>query len=296
MVSSKVDNYLKGCKGVMVVRRFFGLSILLMLWGVSSLSVAAETVITGVDANALANGQVELRIELDGAIPENIGSFTIDNPARLSIDIPKSKLSVDKRIIPIDMGVANSARLLQAGDRSRVVINLSQMVPYKIRTANKTIFVQLNTEGTNSSSAVTQVVSSSETSVSPMSNTEIKSIDFRRGESGEAKIIVELSDNASVVDLQKRNGKIFIDFIGASLPSSLKKRLDVVDFATPVSLIDAFTNERGSQLVITPGGADYDYMAYQTGNTYQVEVKPLTEEEAKEIKKDKLGYSGEKLS
>lgn len=129
-----------------------------------------------------------------------------------------------------------------------------------------------------------------------MSSTDIKSIDFRRGEDGEAKIIVELSDSSSVVDLQKRNGKIEVNFIGVSLPKNLSKRLDVVDFATPVSLIDVFSSDRGAQLVITPGDNEYDYLAYQTGNRYQIEVKPLTEEEAVEIKKDKLGYSGEKLS
>lgn len=129
-----------------------------------------------------------------------------------------------------------------------------------------------------------------------MGSTDIKSIDFRRGEDGEAKIIVELSDSSSVVDIQKRNGKIEVNFIGVSLPKKLNKRLDVVDFATPVSLIDAFSSDRGAQLVITSGDNEYDYLAYQTGNRYQVEVKPLTEEEAIEIKKDKLGYSGEKLS
>lgn len=296
MVIPKFESCLERRKGVMVVRKFVGLLLTLMFFGMSSQGIAAETVIKSVDATALANGQIEVRIELDGPVPENIGSFTIDNPARLSIDIPQSKLAVDKRIIPIEMGIVNSARLLQAGDRSRIVLNLEHMVSYDIRSANNTIFVQLNTGSSSSSGVVKQTIGASEISANKLSGTEIKSIDFRRGESGAARITVELSNNEAAVDLQQRNGKITVDFIGVSLPGALKKRLDVLDFATPVSLIDAFSSDRGAQLVITPGDVEYDYMAYQTGNTYQIEVKPLTEEEAKEIKKDKLGYSGEKLS
>jgi type IV pilus assembly protein PilQ len=294
MLSSKFEIYREWCIGVNVVKRFSGLFLSLLFMGMSSEIMASGAIITGVDASAMANGLVELRVEFDGNVPENIGSFTIDNPARLAIDIPQSSLSIEKRIIPIEIGVASSVRLLQAGDRSRIVINLTQMVPYNIRTTNNTIFVQLNTE--RDSQRVSTDKRTIGAATDKLSVTEIKSIDFRRGESGEARIIVELSDSSSVVDLQKINGKILIDFIGASLPQELKKRLDVIDFATPVSLIDAFTSDRGAQLVITPGEKEYDYMAYQTGNTYQVEVKPLTEEEAKEIKKDKLGYSGEKLS
>ena len=278
------------------MRKFVGLLLTLMFLSISSQGIAAETVIKGVDATVLANGQIEVRIELDGSVPENIGSFTIDNPARLSIDIPQSKLSVDKRIIPIEMGIVNSARLLQAGDRSRIVLNLEHMVSYNIRSANNTIFVQLNTGSGSSSGVIKQAIGASEVSANKLSGTEINSIDFRRGENGAARITVELSNNEAAVDLQQRDGKITVDFIGVSLPRALKKRLDVIDFATPVSLIDAFSSDRGAQLVITPGELEYDYMAYQTGNIYQIEVKPLTEEEAKEIKKDKLGYSGEKLS
>jgi len=297
MVIPKFESCLERRKGVMVVRKFVGLLLTLMFLSMSSQGIVAETVIKGVDATALANGQIEVRIELDGSVPENIGSFTIDNPARLSIDIPQSKLSVEKRIIPIELGIVNSARLLQAGDRSRIVLSLEHMVSYNIRSANNTIFVQLGTGTAASSSGVmNQIIGTSNVSANKLSGTEIKSIDFRRGEGGVARITVELSNNEAAVDLQQRNGKITVDFIGVSLPKNLKKRLDVLDFATPVSLIDAFSSDKGAQLVITPGELEYDYMAYQTGNTYQIEVKPLTEEEAKEIKKDKLGYSGEKLS
>jgi type IV pilus assembly protein PilQ len=296
MVSSNITKILEGSIGVMKVGRFIGLYVASFFLLLASGSVAASTTITGIEATSLPNGQIEVRIELDGAVPENIGSFTIDNPARLSIDIPQTKLSVAKRIIPVDLGVANSIRLLQAGDRSRVVFNLSKIVPYNIRSENNTLFVQLNTETIHSVGAVNQLHTSEVLSASKLSSSEIRSIDFRRGEMGEAKIAVELSDNSSVVDIERRNGKIEVNFKGVSLPEGLRRRLDVIDFATPVSLIDAFSNDRGTQLIITPGEAEYDYMAYQSGSVYQIEVKPLTEEEAQEIKRDKLGYSGERLS
>ncbi|MDH3353610.1 MAG: AMIN domain-containing protein, partial [Chromatiales bacterium] len=298
MVSSNIENGLEGHTGVMKVGKFIELFVVAMLSLLTSWSTiaAAGSAITQIDANALANGQIEVRIELDGVVPDNIGSFTIDNPARLSIDIPQTKVSVKKRIIPVNLGVANSIRLLQAGDRSRVVFNLSKMVPYTIRSENNTLFVQLNTERTQENIVSTPSNSSVNSGVKKSTDSEIKSIDFRRGKSGEAKISIELSDDSAVADIQKRNGKIVVDFVGVSLPKELRKRLDVVDFATPVSLIDAFSNNRGTRLSITLGKTEYDYMAYQTGTTYQIEVKPLTKDEAKEIKRDKLGYSGEKLS
>lgn len=144
--------------------KLIGLIATLMILGNSSNSIASEALVKGIDATAMANGQVEVRIEFDGNVPENLGSFTIDNPARLSIDIPNSKLSVDKRIIPIELGVVNSARLLQSGDRSRVVINLSRVVPYNIRTADNTIFVQLNTGLEQFAQTEKQTISSSQTS------------------------------------------------------------------------------------------------------------------------------------
>lgn len=144
--------------------KLIGLIATLMIVGNSSNSIASEALVKGIDATAMANGQVEVRIEFDGNVPENLGSFTIDNPARLSIDIPNSKLSVDKRIIPIELGVVNSARLLQSGNRSRVVINLSRVVPYNIRTADNTIFVQLNTGLEQFAQTEKQTISSSQTS------------------------------------------------------------------------------------------------------------------------------------
>ena len=268
--------------------------LLLVSLAVISESAFAQTTITGVDASALPNGQIEIRIEISGKVPENIGSFSVDNPARLSVDLPDTKLSVSKRIIPLDMGVANSLRLLQAGNRSRIVINLLKIVPYNIRTTNNTIFIQLNKK--QSDAGDSQLLTTPNSIYKEQMGTEIKSIDFRRGESGEAKIIVELSNSSAIVDLQRKNNKITVDFIGTSLPKELKRRLDVTDFATPVSSIDAYDNVRGTQLLITPGLSEYDYMAYQAGNSYQIEVRPLTAAEAKDLKRDKLGYSGEKLS
>lgn len=282
--------------GALTVVKSINLFIASALLVFASWNAAAETTITGVDSSALANGQIEIRIKFDGTVPDNIGSFTIDNPARLSVDIPQTKLAVSKRIIPVNIGVAKSIRLLQAGDRSRIVFNLSKMVPYNIRSENNILFVQLNTGQQLSETSGQRRFATVSGGTPKLFSSEIKSIDFRRGESGAAKIIVDLSDSSTIVDIQRRNGKIEIDFIGVSLPKNLRKRLDVIDFATPVALIDAFVTEQGTKIVITPGEADYDYMAYQTGTKYQVEVKPLTEEEAQKLKKDKLGYSGEKLS
>jgi type IV pilus assembly protein PilQ len=123
----------------------------------------------------------------------------------------------------------------------------------------------------------------------------ITNIDFRRGEDGQGRVIVNLSDPSIPVDMQQQGGKVIVDFYRARLPEELERRLDVLDFATPVKTIDTYTRGNNVHMVITPMG-DYDYLAYQSNNQFTIEVKALTKEQVEASKKDELGYSGERLS
>ncbi|NOR39905.1 MAG: type IV pilus secretin PilQ, partial [Gammaproteobacteria bacterium] len=123
----------------------------------------------------------------------------------------------------------------------------------------------------------------------------IGNVDFRRGEDGQGRVIITLSDPSIPVDLQQQGGKVIVDFYRASLPKELERRLDVLDFATPVKTIDTFTKGENIRMVITPMG-EYEYLAYQSGNQFTIEVRELTKEEVEDKKKDEFGYSGERLS
>ncbi|MDH3972390.1 MAG: type IV pilus secretin PilQ family protein, partial [Gammaproteobacteria bacterium] len=123
----------------------------------------------------------------------------------------------------------------------------------------------------------------------------INNIDFRRGEDGQGRVIVSLSDPSVPVDMQQQGGKVLVDFYRTQLPEELERRLDVLDFATPVKTIDTYTRGDNVHMVITPMG-EYEYIAYQTDNQFTIEVRELTREEVEEAKKDEFGFSGERLS
>ena len=126
---------------------------------------------------------------------------------------------------------------------------------------------------------------------------EIEDIDFRRGTGGEGLVLIKLSDPTTSVNVDQVGGKIVVDFANAKLPEKLDRRLDVVDFATPVKEIDTKPRGNGTHMVITPTGkGEFDHLAYQTDNLFTVELKPLTKEQEEAAKKAKFGYTGEKLS
>ncbi|MDX1696904.1 MAG: type IV pilus secretin PilQ family protein, partial [Thiohalobacterales bacterium] len=127
------------------------------------------------------------------------------------------------------------------------------------------------------------------------SDSSVSNIDFRRGEGGEGRVIVTLSDPSIPVDMRQESGKVVVDFYRAGLPEELQRRLDVLDFATPVKTIDTYKKGENVHMVITPMG-EYDYIAYQADNQFTIEVRQLTKEEVEESKKDEFGYTGEKLS
>jgi type IV pilus assembly protein PilQ len=124
----------------------------------------------------------------------------------------------------------------------------------------------------------------------------IQNIDFRRGENGEGRIVITLSDPSVGVNLGQESGQIVVDFLGASLPPELDRKLDVVDFATPVKIIDTKPNAGGTRMTISTTTEQYDHLAYQADNTFTIEVRPLTSEQQEAMKKEKFGFTGERLS
>jgi type IV pilus assembly protein PilQ len=186
--------------------------------------------------------------------------------------------------------MAESMTVVEAQGRTRVVVNLVDMVPYEAHPEGNNIILTVQSAGSEQSVAQAAVSSSAGGATDRLDN-----IDFRRGEDGQGRIIVSLSDPSIPVDMQQEGDKIVVDFYRTELPQELERRLDVLDFATPVKTIDTYTKGSNVHMVITPMG-EYDYIAYQSDNQFTIEVKALTREEAEERKKDEFGYSGERLS
>ncbi len=275
-----------------LLMRFVGLFLI-------SQSAAAVTTMTNLSVESLPGEVIQIRLEMDGPMPD-VGSFTVNDPARLSIDLPNTQLGINKRMIPVDLGSVRSLRVLESGGRSRIVVNMDSIQPHTIRADNNILFVQITPKESAQTRSLTPLIGSlfSEGTVpdEEVTDVSITGIDFRRGVGGEAQVAVTMSDSAVVVDVRKNGNQVLVDFIGTVIEDDLVQRLDVVDFATPVTTIDTYRTDQGVQLQISAVNEAYDYLAYQTGNTYQLEMRPLTEQEVEEAKKDELGYSGEKLS
>ncbi len=267
------------------------LATCLLLAGMSvaqSVNAAGNT-LKSVDFAKLPGDKAQIILTLSNPAPKPL-SFTIDNPARIALDFADTANGLQSRSSTIGIGMAESLTVVEAQGRTRVVVNLTQMVPYEAHADGNQVIVTVQNAGRDLSEAEAIATRTAGGGASNIGN-----IDFRRGESGEGRVIVTLSDPSIPVDMRQESGNVVVDFYRAGLPEELERRLDVLDFATPVKTIDTYSRGENVQMVITPMG-QYDYIAYQTDNTFTIEVRALTKAEVEEAKKDELGYSGEKLS
>lgn len=247
----------------------------------------------------LPGERFEVRMAFDTPPPEPKG-YTIEKPARIVLDFPEVVSGLKERRFPLAVDNGQSAMVLTSEGRTRLILNLNDLASYATRTDGNSFVVEVGAaKGTDSGRAVRPTVEVA--TKSPLkendaigNQTKITNIDFRRGTTGEGRVIVTLSNPKVSADMVGTGAGVKLSFKDAWLPPELRRRLDVVDFATPVSLVSATQEGESSVLNISAGG-DFDYLAYQTDNEYVVSIKPLTEQEKQEKKKD-FEYTGEKLS
>ncbi|MDP1708973.1 MAG: type IV pilus secretin PilQ [Gammaproteobacteria bacterium] len=256
------------------------------------------TTLQDISVTTLSGNRVQLKLRMDSAPPPPI-SFTIDNPARIVLDFPHTTHTLSKNSQPIDVGLAKSINIAEAKGRTRVVLNMVRLSTYETRIEGNDVYLTLEAAPAAAQAQASTAATSGKPAPTTATNTggarhAITNIDFRRGEKGEGRILITLSDPSTGVDLREEGGKILVDFLNSSVPENLQRRLDVVDFATPVQTIDTAAQGNNVRMTITPLGA-YEHLAYQAGDIYTVEVKPLTKEQQDVAKKEK-GYTGEKLS
>ncbi|MEN8204676.1 MAG: type IV pilus secretin PilQ [Pseudomonadota bacterium] len=285
MMQTIKHNTHKLLSGILVAGCLFAACIV----PVNAADSASGNTLKAVDFAELPGNKTQITLTLSKPAPAPL-SFTIDNPARIALDFPDTSNGLEQRSQSIGIGMTESITAVEAQGRTRVVVNLVDMVPYEAHAeGNQVILVVQNAGGEQSDTAA---IASRATGGS---TDTINNIDFRRGEDGQGRVIVSLSDPSIPVDMQQQGGKVIVDFYRAQLPEELERRLDVLDFATPVKTIDTYTRGNNVHMVITPMG-DYDYLAYQSNNQFTIEVKALTKAEVEASKKDELGYSGERLS
>jgi len=270
----------------------FGLSAAVFL--LSPALFAAN--LNSLDVAALPGDRVELKLTFDEPIAAPRG-YTIEQPARIALDLPGVSNRLGSKNQEIGMGNARSLTVVEAKDRTRLIVNLTNLAPYTTRVEGSTLFVVVG-DGPVAASPVSVAPAASVSTPSSRVVAGVRSvsdIDFQRGEQGEGNIVISLSDAKISPDVQEQGGKIRIDFPKTQLPESLRVRLDVKDFATPVQFVNASSSADRASIVVEPTGL-YDYLVFQADNKLTVSVKPLTPEEATHRKADRFAYSGEKLS
>lgn len=262
--------------------QFFCLSILLTI----ASSVYANT-LDKISYTALPGDQLQIRLSMSET-PELPGSFTIDNPPRIAFDLANTQVNLKEKTTNIGISNARSITAVKAGNRTRVVLNLNKMVNYNAQLDGNDIIISLNTTGSQPET------STAATGVDKVTQ-NIQNIDFRRGEQGEGRIIITLADPNTPVDMRKRGKDIVVTVKDSSIPESLERRLDVLDFATLVKTVDSFNHGNDVRLIIS-ATKDFDHIAYQTNDTFTIDVKPIVKLKTQKSLRKKKEYKGERLS
>jgi len=230
---------------------------------------------------------------MSGDVPKP-NTFTIDNPARIALDLPGTKDNLTMKNVNVGVGVTRSVSAVEAGGRTRVVVDLTRLVPYQTSVEGNNIVLTVG--GAIAGGGATKVGSSSSAGFKAegAAGNTIRDVNFRRGENGEGRVVITVSNPNTAMDMQRRGDQVIVTLQDVRLPDTLERRLDVTDFGTPVRTVDTFTHGNDVRIVATATGA-FEHLGYQTDNHITLEVKKFVKPK-EEISKKKKEYTGERLS
>jgi type IV pilus assembly protein PilQ len=270
----------------MNTKRFLrGVFRVAVIWLAGCGIVLAQNSIEAVDVSQ-QGGKVVLRITTKDPLNTPPPSFTVANPARIAFDFPGTVNALGRASQDISQGEVRSLNLVQASDKTRLVLNLRRLVAHEVALDGRSVVVTLAAAAPPASDKVAHFSEGR-----GEAKHAIRDIDFRRGGAGEGRVVVDLSDSSTGIDIRQQGQNIIVDFLKTALPENLRRRLDVVDFATPVQNISTFQQGENVRMVIEPRG-QWDHNAYQSDNQFVVEVKPVVPDATPK----KGQYVGEKLS
>ncbi|MCH7882113.1 MAG: type IV pilus secretin PilQ [Proteobacteria bacterium] len=265
---------------------------------VSGFSNAIARELIGLDYSVMTGNTVQLVFTFDQAAIEP-RTFTIDQPARIALDFAETDNKLEQRNMRVGIGNLQSIISASAKGRTRVVLNLTRKTEYVTQVSGNQVTLTL--AGSAREAIVT--TKATDTSISRASLTDsastiakgVTNIDFKRGPNGEGRIIINLTSTSISSDVWRENNIVYVELIGSQLPEILQRRMDVSDFATPISHIDTIQDGSNIMMTITSIG-DFEHLAYQTDRIYTIEVAPISREEVEQRKKAKFGFTGDRLS
>ena len=249
--------------------------------------------IENIDFSAQSGGRVSIRIQMKEALTNPPAGFTLNSPARIALDFPNTANGLGKNNITNEQGALKGVSLAQAKDRTRMVINLTKNVGYNTVLNGKNVIITLQGNEAAAGNATTET----RFAESRVSNQEhaITNVDFVRGKNGEGRIMIDLSDANSGINIKQKGKLIIVDFVNTDVPTELQRRLNVVNFNTPVLYVDTMKQGKNGRMVIEPKG-NWEQSAYQADKKFIIDVRQVIEDPNKLVRGTKPGYAGEKLS
>jgi type IV pilus assembly protein PilQ len=269
-------------------------ALLILLTSMTATSAFAEAQIRGLKVVDTGNGSFVLKIEFSEPLTSAPATFAVNTPPRIAFDFSNVSNGLGKSIQDFSDGDLRSANIIQVGNRTRIILNLNQMLSYDSKVDGNSLLVNLRGK-------VAALVESNKTGrfAEPVNSSQkhsLNNIDFRRGKSGEGRVQVDLSDASTGIDIRRQGSKLVVDFLKTSLPTNLRHKLDVVDFGTSVESVDAVSRGENVQMVIEPKGA-WEYSAYQADRKFIVEIRALVNQDAgKDSRSGKPNFNGARLS
>ncbi|MDQ2916946.1 MAG: type IV pilus secretin PilQ [Pseudomonadota bacterium] len=268
--------------------------MVVLVFGGAALAQSSNT-IEQVSVTRGASGNTVVRFQLKAPPANPPAGFAIASPPRIALDFFDTASGLASNQRAVDDPALRSLQFVQAGNRTRVVFSLNKPQTFDTKVEGNAVLVTLTDSGTPSAQAGQEKVQRFSEAQGADQQHALRNVDFRRGSNGEGRIIVDLSDNSTGIDIRQQGRQLIVDFLKTSMPQNLQRRLDVADFNTPVVTVDTFEQNGNARMVIQPRGI-WEYSAYQAENRFIIEVKPVLDDPNKLVQGARAGYKGEKLS
>ncbi|MCL2345445.1 MAG: AMIN domain-containing protein, partial [Desulfobulbus sp.] len=243
---------------------------------------------------ARQGSDITVRVDLKQPLAMAPAGFSVAKPARVALDFPATVNALGKNSQVLNEGDLRSFNVVQVGDRTRLVLNLIRNMNFSTRVEGNALYVTLSPIAKVGQSPAQQVTTFAEESVVGVPHA-LRDIVFRRGKDGEGRVVVDLSDTGTGIDIRKQGTNLIVDFIKTTAPEHLRRRLDVTDFATPVTSVETRAMGDNVRMTISPHGM-WEHNAYQSDNQFIIEVKRIIEDPNKLVQGTKIGYQGPRVS
>ncbi len=265
----------------------------LTLVGPVSAQTATGNAIVAINA-APQGADIAVRIDLREPLATPPAGFSVANPAKIALDFPSTANDLGKTSLALNEGDLRSANIVQVGGRTRLVLNLVRNMNYSTRLDGNSVYVLLKPIDAGGASLPERVTRFTDDRLVGKRHA-LQDVVFRRGKDGEGRIIVDLNDAGTGIDIRQQGKSLIVDFVKTTVPEHLSRKLDVTDFATPVTSVETRAVGENARMTITPHGL-WEHNAYQSDNQFVVEVKRIVEDPNKLVQGTKTGYQGPRVS